>query len=206
MDRNGTLSYFKESCEQGTLQFSDVEAVSWPDASHPVRYSHASGWVNPVENFPLADFNYFDPEFWESGIVLDYDDGRVGVRRSAYDVSPRALGFGVYCIFVSPTLDVRLECDKTTHFYVGCEGRSKSIVLQPGFSWLLVHDDLGLSAGHYTVEGRCHDRTDTCGPGGLVAISMNPSEKIGAVTPPSLLALLADPGVTLVRQLLQACR
>ena len=69
------------------------------------------------------------------------------------------------------------------------------IDLSPGFTWLLVDDDLGLADGYYTVQTRCIDGTNTCDAGGITGVGYKPPR--GGFGTESLNKLLSNPTVSL---------
>lgn len=182
--RSGALDEFKAQCEAGTLPWVSSGRVSSPA---PIfgKVRPISGFNTVIDPFPMSDFAYHEPQKWGLIEMLLTDDNIPGI------VAPDAMGFGVYCMFVSPTIDVQLICN-TPDRYPPCS-REEIIELEPGFTWLLVHDGLGVASGSYTVKTRCHDRTDTCAAGGVTGIYYRPDRGAGAFVPSELRNLLANP-------------
>ena len=170
------LEWFQGNCEAGTLPWT-IHGFSRTKIDGKGYIGRPSGSSMVVEPFPLSDFTYTDPT---KGVAMGLkDDWR--------------MGFGVYCVYVSPTIDVRITCEYDQFRSVGCEGENKVIDLEPGFTWILVDDDLGMADGFYTVQTKCSDGTDTCSAGGVTARAYMPL----AVVPVDrdLRALLQDPTV-----------
>ena len=164
--RHSTPAWFREGCETAVLP--------WPPVEVPGRgalYPWAGNTVL-VEPFPLSEFSRVRP---------DQPRGMYAVGLE----TPLTMGFGLYCIFVSPSIDVRLTCERTEFRTAGCspDAAVRTVELSPGSHWLLVHDRLGVASGFYTVETRCHDRTDTCSAGGLSGMYLHPPLSAHAFVP-----------------------
>ena len=180
MVRGGTLDWFRGNCEAGALPwpaFGGLEVEG-----HGIL-SRWAGNVKVIAPFPLSDWAYANPR-WSAAIA-------VGLTKNM------SMQFGVYCVYVSPTIEVRLTCERTADRTVGCreEAAVRTIDLSPGFTWLLVDDELGLASGFYTVKTRCFDGTDTCTAGGVTGMYLYPNTATSAYVPGDLLLLLDNPRV-----------
>lgn len=79
------------------------------------------------------------------------------------------LGFGLYCLEVSESVTVRIECVKYCR-----EGDRAARELSPGRHVMLIHATEGLARGWWRVEMRCTNGTSTCDVGGLTATYFSP--------------------------------
>ena len=119
--RLGILDKFKTQCEAGELPWIRPSYLS-RDFNRVSTLSLVSGSSIVIDPFPMSEFAYPEPANWDivtMGLTDDY-----------------LMQFGVYCMFVSPTIDVLLTCP-TPRSATPCNPPT-TITLEPGFTWLLI--------------------------------------------------------------------
>ena len=177
--RSGILDAFKAQCEAGELPWVKSPNLSRKYHDNVGILSRVSGSTIKVIPFPMKDYGYSDP--------FDLSGGGIGLNRDYL------MDFGVYCMFVSPTVDVLLVCNSPIRPQVECAKEKTVITLESGFTWLLTHDRYGTTPGWFTIQARCKDRTSTCAAGGVTGIGLRPNNHLTAFTPKALTGLLTNP-------------
>ena len=174
--RLGILDSFKTQCEAGTLPWVSPSNFSrtYRSVSDVGRVPGNSIYIDP---FPMSEFAYPEPDQWQ---LID-----IGL------IADSLMTFGVTCMFVSPTIDVLLICQNTQWKTQQCNG--ETVTLEPGFTWLLIDDNLGVSPGYYSIKTRCRDRTNTCPAGGITGVDLSPKRSVTSFTPRELRGLLNNP-------------
>ena len=109
MVRWDSLEWFQANCLSGT--------IPWPSRgrSHVKVEGKGEVWrlssdTTAVEPFPLAAFTYAG-----HGKGSEYMMGLT-------DEGSGRMGFGAYCMYVSPTIEVRLTCELINFINVGLRG------------------------------------------------------------------------------------
>ncbi len=146
-----SLERFEQGCKAGTLpEIPPTQLGIWVDEWG--GFDRRSFW--PME-FPRPVFK---------PVIESYTSIRYPLSANWYRHGDAA-GLGLWCIWVSQDVEVRLVCEDDDR----CSGQ-EPIVLISGYNFVLVHRTAGVLNGSYTPEMRCTRTTDTCEEGWFTGV------------------------------------